>query len=53
VKLVEEISLQYLLCVKDISGDLFVYGDIASTFTFMRGGAFEISGFATLPIRWN
>jgi hypothetical protein len=53
VKLVEEISLQYLLSVRDISGDLFVYGGLASTFTSVRGGAFEILGFVTLPIWWT
>jgi hypothetical protein len=50
VKLVEGISPQYLLSIRDISGDLFVYVDLASTFTSMRGSAFEISGFDTLPI---
>jgi hypothetical protein len=51
VKLVEGISPQYLLSVRDIFGDLFVYGGLASTFTFVRGDAFDISGFAALPIR--
>ena len=51
--MVEEISLQYLLSIKDISGDLFVYGGLSSTFTSMRGGAFNILGFVTLAIRWT
>jgi hypothetical protein len=31
--------------------DLFVFGDLASAHTSMRGSAFNVSGFATLPIR--
>jgi hypothetical protein len=50
VRLVERISPQYLLSVRYISRDLFVYGDLASTFTSVRGGAFEVSGFLALPI---
>jgi hypothetical protein len=53
VNLVERISPQYLLSVRDIYGDLFVYGGIASTFTSVRGGAFNISGFSTFPIRYT
>jgi hypothetical protein len=50
VKLVEGISPQYLLSIRDISGDLFMYGGLASTFTSVRGDAFKISGFDTLLI---
>jgi hypothetical protein len=48
--LVEGISPRYLLSVRYISGDLFVYVDLASALTSMRGGAFKVLGFATLPI---
>jgi hypothetical protein len=51
MRLVEGISPQFLLSIRYISGDLFVYGDLTSAFTSMRGGAFEVSGFVTLPIR--
>jgi hypothetical protein len=53
VRLVEGISPRYLLSVIDISRDLFIYGDLASALTSMRGGAFKVSGFSTLPIRWT
>ena len=53
MKLVEGISPHYLLSVRDISGEIFVYGVLASTFTFVRGGAFKILGFVTLPIWWT
>ena len=53
MRLVEGISPQYLLRVIYISGDLFVYGGLSNTFTFVRGGAFEILGFVTLPIGWT
>ena len=45
MRLVEGISPQYLLSVIYISGDLFIYGDLASTFTSVRGGSFEVLGF--------
>jgi hypothetical protein len=51
MKLVEGLSLEYSPSVRDISMDLFVFGDLASTHTSMRGGAFKILGFSTLPIR--
>jgi hypothetical protein len=50
MKLFEGITPRYLPSVKDISVDLFVFGDLASTHTYVRGGAFKVSGFATLPI---
>jgi hypothetical protein len=50
VRSVEGIFLQYLLSIRDISRDLFVYRDLASDLTFVRGGAFKVSVFATLPI---
>jgi len=53
VKSVEGISPRYLPSIRDISGDLFVSGDLVSAFTSVRGGAFKVSGFATLPIRWT
>ena len=51
--MVEEISPRYLLSVIDISGDLFVSEDIVSALTSVRGGAFKVSGFDTLPIQWS
>jgi hypothetical protein len=53
VNSVEGISPLYLLSVIDISGDLFISGDLASAFTSVRGGSFKILGFATLPIWWT
>ena len=53
MKSVEGISPRYLPSVKDISRDLFIYGDLASTFNSVRGGAFQVSGFVTLPIWWT
>jgi hypothetical protein len=53
VKLVEVISPQYLLNIRYISSDLFIYGDLASKFTSVGGGAFEVLGFFTLPIQWT
>jgi hypothetical protein len=59
VKLVEGISPQYLPSIKDIYGDLFVSRDLfiskdlASAFTSMKGDAFKVSSFATLPIWWT
>ena len=50
MKLVEGISPRYLLSVRDISGDLFIFGDLASAFTSVRDDAFKVSSFATLPI---
>jgi hypothetical protein len=40
----------YSLSVSDISMDLFVFGDLASIHTSVRGCNFKVSGFATLPI---
>ena len=51
MKLVEGITPGYSPSVRDISVDLFIFGDLASTHTSVRGGAFKVSGFATLPIR--
>ena len=51
MKLVEGINLGSSHSVRDISVDLFVFGDLASAHTSVRGGAFKVSGFATLPIR--
>jgi hypothetical protein len=51
MKLVEGITPGYSLSVRDISVDLFVFGDLASAHTSLRGGTFKVSGFATLPIR--
>ena len=51
--MVEEIFPRYLLSVRDISGDLFVSGDLVSALTSVRGDAFKVSGSATLPIRWT
>jgi hypothetical protein len=31
--------------------DLFIFGDIASTHTSVRGGVVKVSGFSTLPIQ--
>jgi hypothetical protein len=31
---------------------LFIFGGLTSSFTSVRGDAFEISIFSTLPIRW-
>jgi hypothetical protein len=53
VRLVEGISPRYILSVRYISGDLFIYGDLASILTSVRGGAFKVLGFVTLPIRWT
>jgi len=50
VNLVEEISLQYLLSIRDVFVDLFIYGGLSNTFTSVRGGAFDISGFVSLLI---
>ena len=50
---VEGISPQYLLSVRDISRDLFVSGDLASALTSVRGSAFKLSGFVTMPILWT
>jgi hypothetical protein len=50
VKLVEGISPGYSPSVRDISVDLFIFGDLSSAHTSMRGGDFKVSGFATLPI---
>jgi hypothetical protein len=51
VKLVEGITLGYSPSVIDISVDLFVFGDLASSHTSVRGSDFKVSGFDTLPIR--
>jgi hypothetical protein len=51
MKLVEGITPGYPPSVRDISVDLFVFGDLGSTHTSMRGGDFKVLGFATLPIR--
>jgi hypothetical protein len=51
MKLVEGITPGYSPSIRDIFVDLFVFGDLASTHISMRGGAFKVSGFATLPIR--
>ena len=53
MNLVAKITLQYLLSVRDISGVLFVFGGLSSTFTSVRGGSLDILGFVTLPIEWN
>jgi hypothetical protein len=45
VKLVEGISPRYLPSVRDISGDLFISGDLVSALTSVRGGDFKVSGF--------
>jgi hypothetical protein len=50
VKLVEGITPRYSRSVRDISVDLFVFGDLASAHTSMRGDTFKVLGFATLPI---
>jgi hypothetical protein len=50
MKLVEGITPGYSPSIRDISMDLFVFGDLASAHTSMRGGAFKVSGFSTLPI---
>jgi hypothetical protein len=50
VKLVEGITRGYSPSVGDISVDLFVFGDLASIHTSVRGGTSKDSGFATLPI---
>jgi hypothetical protein len=51
VRSVEGISPRYLLSIKDISGDLFVDGDLASASEI--GGAFKVTKFSTLPIQWT
>jgi hypothetical protein len=53
MKSVEGISPRYLPSVIDISRDLFVSGDLASAIISVRGGAFKVLGFATLPIQWT
>jgi hypothetical protein len=50
MKLVEGITPGYSPSVRYISVDLFIFGDLASIYTSMRGGAFQVLGFATLPI---
>jgi hypothetical protein len=50
VKFVEGITPGNSPSVRDISVDLFIFGDLASIHTSMRGGTFKVSGFATLPI---
>jgi hypothetical protein len=51
VKLVEGITPGYFPSVRDIFVDLFIFGDIASTHTSVRGDAFKVLAFATLPIQ--
>jgi hypothetical protein len=53
MKLVEGISPEYFPSIKDIFADLFIFEDLASAHTYLRGGAFNILGFSTLPIRWT
>jgi hypothetical protein len=50
MKLVEGINPRYLPSVRDISVDLFIFGDLASAHTSLRGGTFKVLGFSTLPI---
>ena len=50
MKLVEGITPGYSPSVKDIFVDLFVFGDLASAHTSVRGGTFKVSVLATLPI---
>jgi hypothetical protein len=47
VRSVEGISPRYLLSVR------YIYGDLSSALTSMRGGDFKVSGFDTLPIWWT
>jgi hypothetical protein len=49
VRLVEGISPRYLLSVRDISRDLFVYGNHASALTFMRGGVSRFQDLLPCP----
>jgi hypothetical protein len=51
VKLVEGITPGYSPSVRDIFVDLFIFEDLDSTHTSVRGGAFKVLGFSTLPIR--
>jgi hypothetical protein len=51
MKLVEGITPGYSPSARDISVDIFVFGDLSSTHTSMRGGDLNILVFATLPIR--
>jgi hypothetical protein len=53
VKLVEGITPGYSPSVRYTYVDLFVFGDLASIHTSMRGGAFKVSVFATLPIWYS
>jgi hypothetical protein len=50
MKLVEGITPGYSPSIRDISMNLFVFGDLAGAHTSMRGSAFKVSGFSTLPI---
>jgi hypothetical protein len=47
---VEGISPRYLLSIEYIYVDLFIYGDLSSALTSVRGGAFKVSSFASLAI---
>ena len=49
MKLVEGITPGYSPSIRDISVDLLVFGDLASTHTSVRGGAFKVLIFSTLP----
>jgi hypothetical protein len=51
VNLVEGISPGYSPSIRNVSVDLFIFGDLASAHTSMRGDAFKVSSFATLLIR--
>jgi hypothetical protein len=48
---VEGITPGYSHSVRDIYVDLFIFRDLASIHTFVRGGTFKVLGFSTLPIR--
>jgi hypothetical protein len=48
--LVEGITHGYSPSIKDISVDLFIFGDLANAHNYLRGGAFKVLSFATLPI---